>query len=345
MFRIREATEADNDALLRLEAASPQGTGITVNIDRDTYFYRPGLFDEGKILVGEEDGHLMGVMAYALKDVLLEGEATRVAYFYDLRGDASYRRSMKRGLFRMWKTIQSEVQDAGVQILYGHVKADNEDSMRVSTKGGARPAARSCILTLPTLSGRPPSVEPLQIEIPEAVATLEDAVGARDMRPASLSTVYEKGAAGGYLSAIYRLEEGRSRAQISVWDTTSIYRGKVLRMPFWLHALGAVFNPLARRLPVPRIPTVGQQITYWQLFDALSEGPHGKRTLKRLIQWLRYEGYRQGIDIVMHFYYDPDPSFEVPRFVPSKTMGYRTMAVPYGDVFPRPPLYLDIRDV
>ncbi|UCF10120.1 MAG: GNAT family N-acetyltransferase, partial [Candidatus Bipolaricaulota bacterium] len=101
MFRIREATESDNDALLALEAASPQGTGITVNIDRDTYFYRPRLFDHGKILVGEEDGKIVGVMAYALKDVLLGGHPTRVAYFYDLRGDASYRRSMKRGLFRM----------------------------------------------------------------------------------------------------------------------------------------------------------------------------------------------------------------------------------------------------
>jgi hypothetical protein len=160
-----------------------------------------------------------------------------------------------------------------------------------------------------------------------------------------ISSVYERGAARGYLSGVYRLEQGQSMAQISVWDTSSIYRGKVLRMPFWLHALGAVFNPLARRLPVPRIPTVGQRLAYWQLFDAVCDGPQGKRALKRLIQWLRHDGYRRGIDIIMHFYYDPDAAFEAPRFFPSKTMGYRTMVVPFGDGFPKPPLYLDIRDV
>jgi hypothetical protein len=345
MFRIREAHEADNEALLRLEAESPQGTGLSVNIDRDTYFYRTGVFDTAKVIVGEEDGHLVGIMAYALKTVFVAGEPTRVAYFYDLRGDASYRRSMKRGLFRMWRAVDAEVRDAGAAFLYGHVKADNEDSLRVSTKSGAQPAASSGILTLPTLATRGPSLDPLRPSIEDAVGRIEEAVGTRDMRPESIVPIYRGGAEAGYLQGIYRLEGKRSYAQISVWDTSSIFRGVVFRMPLWLKLLGGAFNPLSRFVPVPRIPTVGQRIAYWQLFDPLSGGPQGKHLLRRLIQWLRHEGFRHSIDITMLFYYDPDPAFELPTFVPSKTLAYRTMVRPYGDTFPTPPLYLDIRDV
>jgi len=345
MFRIRAAVEEDNNALLALEAASPQGTGIAVNIDRDTYFYRSRLFDEGRVLIGEEDGRLIGVMAYALKDVYIAGELTRAAYFYDLRGEADYRRSMKRGLFRMWKALQEEVRAAGAEFLYGHVKADNVDSMRVSIKSGAQAAAGSSILTLPTLAGGGRSEPPACLEPEAGARRVEEAVGERDMRPARLTDIYSRGAEMGYLKGVYRLHEGRSSAQITVWDTSSIYRGLVYRMPLWLHVLGGVLNPLARRFPLPRIPTVGQRIAYWQLFDALSDGPKGEALLKRLIQWVRHEGHDQGIDITMLFHYNDDPAVSIPRFVPSKRLGYRTMVKPYGEAFPSTPLYLDIRDV
>jgi len=345
MFRIREASEADNDALLRLESASPQGTGVSVNVDRDTYFYRSGLFDSAKVLIGEEDGRLVGIMAYALKDLFVAGEVVRAAYFYDLRGDASYRRSMKRGLFRMWKRVEAEVQEAGAEFLYGHVKADNEDSLRVGTKSGTQIAASSCILTLPTLASRGPQLEPERVDAATAAQLVEEAVGSRDMRPAELRRIYERGSQLGYLHGTYRVKSGASGAQISVWDTSSIFRGRVLRMPLWMKLLGGVLNPLAQRLPVPRIPTVGQRITYWQLFDPLCHGPKGKKLLRQLIQWIRHLGFARGIEITMLFYYDPDPAFRLPTFVPSKTLGYRTMVKPYGDVFPKPPLYLDIRDV
>jgi hypothetical protein len=130
MLRIREATLDDNTALLRLEAESPQGTGISILIDRDDYFYRSRLHDRSKVMIAEEEGKLVGVMAFALKEVLLEGGIERVAYFYDLRGKASYRRSMKRGLFRLWKTVVGEIESQGGEFIYGHVKADNYDFTR-----------------------------------------------------------------------------------------------------------------------------------------------------------------------------------------------------------------------
>jgi len=54
MLNIREAVKEDNEELLRLEEKSPQGTGIAIVIDRDDYFYRSSLHDNGKVLIAEE---------------------------------------------------------------------------------------------------------------------------------------------------------------------------------------------------------------------------------------------------------------------------------------------------
>jgi len=189
MFHIRQATHADNEALLRLEAESPQGTGIAILIDRQDYFYRSRLHDRSKILIAEEKGNLVGVMAFAIKEVFLDGTLERVAYFYDLRGEASYRRSMKRGLFRLWKAVVAEIEESGAQFIYGHVKADNYASLSVSTKMGAQPAASFDILTLPSLRGRAPELDPHLDDLETEVDHIETSVGIRSMRPRASTAV------------------------------------------------------------------------------------------------------------------------------------------------------------
>ena len=347
MFRIREAAPADNDALLRLEAESPQGTGISILIDREDYFYRSRLHDHSKVLIAEEDGALVGIMAFAIKEVLLGGEPERVAYFYDLRGEASYRRSMKRGLFRLWKACLAEMEGEGAAFIYGHVKSDNNDSMRVVTKMGARIAATFNILSLPSLPGEPGDLDDHLDGLESEIERLDHHVGIRSLRPCDFGAAYRRGAELGYLRGIFRIQNGSSSAQISAWDLSKIYQGRVLRMPPSLRALGAFLNPLATFLPVPRIPKVGEQLTYMQLFDPVCEGKDGARLLKRLIQHLRRKALADGIDILTLFAYQDDPLLpRLPRFTPQKVMRYHTMVRPCGsDEIPEGPLYLDIRDI
>lgn len=346
MFRIREAAAADNDALLRLEAQSPQGTGISIVIDRDDYFYRSRLHECGKVLVAEEKGDIVGIMAYAIKEVLIEGVAERVAYFYDLRGEMAYRRSMKRGLFRLWKAVLAEMEEAGARFIYGHVKADNVDSMTISTKMGAQPAATFDILTLPTLRGRTIGLDPHLSELDEEAARIESFVGERTLRPLDLSVPYRRGVELGYLRGVYRLDEDSSFAQVSVWDLSKIYRGRVLRMPLSLRLLGALLNPLAHVAPVPAVPRVGEQIAYWQLFDPICSGEHGRKLLRRLIQQIRRNAHSEGIDVVALFAYQDDPWVTLPHFFPNRVLHYHTMVIPLSsDRLPVAPLYLDIRDI
>ena len=346
MFRIREATPQDNEALLRLEAQSPQGTGISIVIDREDYFYRSRLHDHCKVLIGEEDGNLVGIMAYAIKDVLLGGVPDKAAYFYDLRGEATYRRSMKRGLFRLWKQALGEIEESGAAYIYGHVKADNPESMNISTKMGARITAESNILALPSLPGKVPAYDNHLDHLDKEIERIESFVGVRPLRPVSFGDAYRRGVELGYLRGVFRIERGDSFAQVSAWDLSKIYSSRVLHMPIHLRALGVLLNPLARTLPVPRVPVVGRRLTYMQLFDPICQGSRGVPLLKELIQRLRRLAHADGVSILTLFAYKNDPLYTLPRFFPQEVLHYNTMVKPLRvDELPVPPLYLDIRDV
>jgi hypothetical protein len=347
MFSIREAAPSDDDALLRLEADSPQGTGISILVDREDYFYRSRMHHQARVLLATENGRIVGVMAFAVKEVLLRGTPDRVAYFYDLRADAEYRRSMKRGLLRLWKAVDEEVRSAGASLLYGHVKCDNYDSLNVVTRLGAQPVGSFDILTLPVFRGRTHPLNDHLGDLDAEVARIEGAVGSRSLKPLHFAAAYERGAELGYLKGIFRLERGSSFAQLSAWDLSSIYRGRVVHMPRSLQALGAALNPLSHFLPVPRVPVLGQQIAYLQLFDPICSGPQGFDLLKPLVRQLCRNGRAGGVDVLTLFAYRDDPLVRIPRFFPQTTLHYYTMALPLrSDALPLDgPLYLDIRDV
>lgn len=346
MFRIRAATVEDSDALLHLESESPQGTGMSILIDRTDYFYRSRMHDGARILVAEEDGRIVGVMAYAIKEVLLDGEPDRVAYFYDLRGEATYRRSMKRGLFRLWGAVYEEIRAADAAFLFGHVKADNYDSLNVTTRMGAEPVASFDILSTTSLPGKRVDLDPHLDALEEEVSAIARAVGERSLKPIDFGSAYRRGAELGYLKGIYRIEAGTSSAQISAWDLSKIYCGRVLRMPRWIRLLGGALNPLSSFLPVPRVPVVGQQISYLQLFDPIVRGAGGQTLLKRLVQQLRRNARAEGTDILTLFLYRDDPLARLPRVLPETVLHYHTMVrLMREGTLPEAPLYLDIRDI
>lgn len=346
MFRIREATREDQRALADLESASPQGDALQILIEREDYFYRSHLLDRGKVLLAEEDGRVVGVMAFALKDVLLSGAPTRAAYFYDLRVAPDYRRSMKRSLYRLWKATEEEAIAGGAALFYGFVKEDNSASLRITTKRGASAVGTFGILTLSSLPRRESNPLPplAEAEVPLAVQAVAEASTGHDLRPLDLPEIYRRGEELGYLRGIWRLEDGRSFAQASVWDLSRICRGVILQMPTSLTLLRLALNPLAAVLSLPRVPQVDEKVTYWSLFDLLRGGPTGDRLLDRLIRRLQHRAAEEGIQLLTAFSYLDPPGTPLPRRFVGKLLRYRTMVKPIAAPLPGGPLYLDVRD-
>ncbi len=94
MRRIREATPNDNDALLELERNAPLDLGDRVlSFERaPNYFAHQEMQEHGRVLVAEEDGRLVGVVAGAWHDVLVGGRRRRLLYVHQGRVLPEYRR-------------------------------------------------------------------------------------------------------------------------------------------------------------------------------------------------------------------------------------------------------------
>lgn len=94
MHRIREATPKDNDALLELERNSPLDLGdrILAFERAPNYFAHQEMQEHGRVLVAEEDGRLVGVVAGAYHDLLISGQRRRLLYIHQGRVLPEYRR-------------------------------------------------------------------------------------------------------------------------------------------------------------------------------------------------------------------------------------------------------------
>ncbi|HWQ27603.1 MAG TPA: GNAT family N-acetyltransferase [Dehalococcoidia bacterium] len=84
---VRDARPADNDALVALERETPLRAGEEeIVFDRaPDFFAAHRLQPECRVVVGELDGRLAGVMAAALHAVRVGGEPKRVAYIHHAR--------------------------------------------------------------------------------------------------------------------------------------------------------------------------------------------------------------------------------------------------------------------
>lgn len=343
MATIRAATHQDEADLLRLESLSPQGRGTQIVMDRTRYFYRSDLFDRGEVLVVEERGRVQAVMAYAVKDVLVNGTVVPVAYLYDMRAHPAYRKTGRRGPVQIWNAIQESARSNGAHLLYGHVKADNMESFRMGTKRGFRALGEFEITTFPTRRGRH-ALAPRE-DVEAVVAELQEKNSGRDLVPARLGDVYARGAQLGFLRGVYRLETGRSYAQATVWDSSQVSRGRVTHLPWPFRVLGWALNPLANALPLPHIPRPGQSLRFWHLCDLRTEGPQGRRLMGRLLAQIAHLGAAEDVDLVAAFRYRTDPLSELPPPLIRSTLVYRTVALPLRGELSQRLLYLDVRDV
>jgi hypothetical protein len=94
MTEIREATAADNDALIDLELRSPLDLGDrTLVFDRSpNFFAHQQMQEHGRVLVAEEGGKPVAVVAGAWHDVMIDGNRRRLLYVHQGRTLPEHRR-------------------------------------------------------------------------------------------------------------------------------------------------------------------------------------------------------------------------------------------------------------
>jgi len=140
-FSIREATAADNEALLELEHSSPLDLGDSeLILDRSPdYFASLSLQEDARVMVAEEDGRLVGVCAAARHCVPLLGKPRAVVYIQKGRTRPEFQRRRVSTLL-IWALLESwRMRGMTFDVTYWLISADNTASLAAVQRGGVSP--------------------------------------------------------------------------------------------------------------------------------------------------------------------------------------------------------------
>jgi len=232
---VREATPADNTALLALDRQCVVAAATPVTFDRTPdFFARSRPYAYWRVYVAENDSGLIGVGAMALKRVLVNARPVEAAYLYDLRVAPSYRRL---GVAKaVGDAIRAHVRSFRPTVSYSLVMEGNVASLTFVQSRGSRPL-RLCTLNLIPVESRidpgPDRLKALDDSAVEAALRLARAAHpGHDLFPfvdeASVRDRVHRLEQSGF-SGLYGWEDGEGLAGcFGLWDYSPIMRMRVL---------------------------------------------------------------------------------------------------------------------
>lgn len=129
-MQIRWYQPGDDDALMALERQCPRGEPNAFVHWRHRFIDRAAIFASYALLLVEADGAIVACAAAAIKDTVVQKEAVRLAYIFDVRVAPPYRR---QGLALTLLTgfEQELITTYGCDGAYAHIVATNLPSLRL----------------------------------------------------------------------------------------------------------------------------------------------------------------------------------------------------------------------
>jgi predicted N-acetyltransferase YhbS len=125
---VREANEADNEALLALTRATPMQGTIALRIDRDPDFFALlRLRGEGKVFVAARGRELVGCISAALRTVYVGGIPETIAYVGDMKVHPGF--SGSRVSLRLIQALERGLRVAGIDVCFSVVAEGNHRAM------------------------------------------------------------------------------------------------------------------------------------------------------------------------------------------------------------------------
>lgn len=298
---IREATPADNEALLTLTQQTPMGGVIPLIIDR-----QPDFFDlqtwrgPGNVLVAEHNGVIHATINRTRLRVWHRGEQWTADYLCDLKVLEEYRRGMT--LPRLLRAVRELIESDPPDVVLCVVARGNELAEATIRGRAGMPPFRfidefAVHQMLP--QRKPPPTSAWSIEqydgVPEEVAAFLNG----RYRPLDIAPVVDPNDAVSRVSTTLtaRGEDGRLAAAMTLLNTFSVKQNVVVDLPWYLHLLRVSVNAIPRRLGFPRMPNIGEPIRllYVRLW-AQEQGADA--ALHALIARARWEAHQQGCHFV-----------------------------------------------
>ena len=337
LIEIREAVEADNNALLELTRITPMAGSISLRIDRDPDFFAlPRARGETIVFVATSGNKVVGCMSAAIHTAYVCGVIESVAHATDLKVHPHF--TGKRLAVRLISAIENYLRYRGVDLSFSLV-ADGNQRVMVLTEGRHGTPVQVMLgrffvaQLLPSPFARrsgPYRVEEARSEdLPEIAEMLDRRNRAQNFAPpVSVADLKGPGASGAsphFRKMLVVRDSGHVIATLTVEDTQSLRQNVLVGLPPYLRVALGVLRILALPVPGLRIPHVGESFaTLYVRFIACTQGHEG--ALRRLISHARVEAFRHRFTFVSIGLHESDPMRSVVRRIPRLTFISRAMA-------------------
>lgn len=272
----REATPADNNALVALSIACPMEGDIGLAIDRTPDFFVLNRL-EGRTwqvgVVDGPDGRPIGCIAIAGRDVYLNGEQRPAMYISDLKVHPAHRGGEAADALVIWARDACVAAHGPEVLAFLTVLAGNTSMLRRMEGPRGLPVIERVATfrshTIPILWPRRPSRErALTVtraqpsEVPEMAA-----VWARLAPARQFAAVHDTGSLAAWIDAapgldlsdyrVARRPDGTLAGFLGVWDQSGFKRLRVTGYSRRLGAVRAAFNALAPVVGGTKLPAPG----------------------------------------------------------------------------------------
>ncbi len=292
-MQVRPAREADNQALIELQARCPQGSGmVTSLVNTPDFFARAKALGEHRVFVVEQGGRIAASGSCGIREAQVGGKPARTGYLFDFFAAPEQRRS---GLASaVCDALEAHLRDEReCDLVYCLIRKDNPGSRRLFESRGYR--ARRLLqikVMMPYQRLAGPETGDLrkakEADLPE-IAELLDRTwrGHQLYQPADAELLadFVRRTPGHGVDKLWLLRErdGSLAACAGAWDWSAITRLKVVSTTRSLRFWAAVGPVLARFRKFPEFPRGGDQIDQWCLTTIGFRAPSHVATLLRRI--------------------------------------------------------------
>jgi predicted N-acetyltransferase YhbS len=336
-IKIREATDADNEALLALTRATPMGGRIALRIDREPDFFALlRARGEAVIYVATHAQEVIGCLSAAMHTSYVRGTLEKIAHVGDMKVHPAFRG--RRVTLRLIAALQIRLQAEGVDVCFSLVADGNKPVMTIAEGSHGTPAqvqlGRFFVDELiPSPFGRKPRgyvIEPAcEQDLPEIAGILDRLSRERNFAPPVLLEELEKCLAptrsGAFRQMMVARDAGRVVATLTVEDTRNLRQNVLVGVPLSLRVALPILRALAFPIPGFSVPHLGGQLSilYVRLM-ACGEGC--EEALRPLISEARALAYHHRFTFLSVGLHERDPLRAVLDGIPRFTFTSRSMA-------------------
>jgi GNAT acetyltransferase-like protein len=275
---VRDATEADNDALVALAAACPMAGDITLRMDRAPDFFALNRLEGDAWRVGvavDADERIVGCVAAARRRVWLNGVETTTGYVGDLKVHPSARGSGAADLLTSYaRDASGEFCGADAPVLVTILAGNGAMERRVRGPRGMPVLARFATLrvaAIPLLWERRERVSGLSIwpaadrDLGRMAVLWRDLASDRQLAPvldADSLRAWIRRAPGLALSDYLLALDARGRlcGFLAVWDQASFKQMRVVSYSPRLALARGTINLVASLAGATRLPEAGSPL-------------------------------------------------------------------------------------